>query len=309
MSPPKRPATLKETTFYRRQSPFTSPGAWGRWYRDLPSDVPGLCRVVQGLVVHYRSPQIKRLALPRSRLTEISTRYVDKMIARLRELDRRRLTEEREVTNRIVGCCRDFAVLFTSMARSRGIPARVRVGFANYFAAFPSPLWIDHTIAEYWAPEEHRWRLVDPEQTPALVRENRIRFDVTDIPRDRFLVGGLAWQSCRQGKSDANDFGVESKGQPRALWFVRSRLLLDIAALNRIEVLLWDSWTDSSPVARIGAKGVEELDRRAMLSGQQPPPFKEVRTIYRSRRWRVPRAVWVYSPVERPHREVLRIAS
>jgi hypothetical protein len=309
MPPPKPPAARKETSFYRRQSPFTSPGTWGRSYRDLPSDVPGLCRVVQGLVVHYRSPQIKQAALPRPRLAEISTRYVDKMIARLKELDGRPLTEERVVPHRIVGCCRDFAVLFTSMARSRGIPARVRVGFANYFKGFPSRLWIDHTVAEYWSPGEGRWRLVDPEQTPALVRENRINFDVTDIPRDRFLVGGLAWQSCRQGKSDANDFGVEAKGQPRGLWFVRSRLLLDMAALNRVEVLLWDSWTDASPVARIGSKGVEELDRRARLSGQQAPPFDEVRTLYRSRRWRVPRTVWVYSPLERPRREMLRAAS
>jgi hypothetical protein len=307
---PQNPSSsAREVTFYQRQSPFTSPGAEVREYRYLPSDVPGLCRVVQGLVVHYRSPQVRRAAIPRSRLTEISTRYVDKMIARLKELDGRLLTQERTPSARIVGCCRDFAVLFTSMARYRGIPARVRVGFANYFADFPRRFWIDHTIAEYWSQEEGRWRLVDPEQSPALVKKNKIEFDVTDVPRDRFLVGGVAWQSCRLGKYDADVFGVESKGQPRGLWFVRSRLLLDMAALNRTEVLLWDSWISASPVARIGTHGIEELDRRAWLSSQDPPPLTEVRAAYRSRRWRVPRTVLVYSPVERPRREQLRLAS
>jgi len=229
------------------------------------------------------------------------------MISRLKELDDRPLVRPRATSDRLLGCCRDFAVLFTSMARYRKIPARVRVGFANYFADYPPSLWIDHTIAEYWSPRERRWRLVDPEQSPALVSANHIAFDPTDVPRDRFLVGGQAWQLCRNGATDPDKFGVEAKGQPRGLWFVRSRLLLDNAGLNRQEVLLWDAWSAAGPTARIGRAGMEQLDQRAAVSKANPLPFNKARALYRSRRWKVPRGVVVYSPVSRPYRETLRI--
>lgn len=303
------PETRRELAFYLRQSPFTSPGAGVRSYRDLPFDVPGLVRIVQGLIVHYRSQEVKRASIPRNRLLEINTRYVDRMIARLKELNDRPLTCARDARDRLVGCCRDFAVLFTSMARYRGIPARVRVGFANYFADYPSRFWIDHTIAEYWSARERRWRLVDPEQTPALLGANNIKFDPTDVPRTRFLVGGDAWQMCRKGTVDPDAFGVLARGQPRGLWFVRSRLLLDLAALNRNEVLLWDAWSAAGPGARIGAVGLKELDQRASLSSRDPPPLKGALSLYRSRRWKVPRVVWVYSPVRAPYRETLRVAA
>jgi transglutaminase-like putative cysteine protease len=55
------------------------------------------------------------------------------MLGRLFELAERPLGESRSLSERLVGCCRDFTVLFLTMARELGIPARARVGFAAYF--------------------------------------------------------------------------------------------------------------------------------------------------------------------------------
>ena len=111
-------------TYYKQQSPITDPGDYAEMYEDLPNEIAGLCKVVQGLIIHYRGAEMFHYAIPDERLPEIDTRYVPTILARIRELDDRSLTQERPQKKRLVGCCRDFATLFCSMARYRGIPTR-----------------------------------------------------------------------------------------------------------------------------------------------------------------------------------------
>lgn len=174
--------------YYTQQSRFTTPGDYARLFETLPDDIAGLCKVVQGIVFHYMADGYD---IPPERLPEVDTRYVEKILAHLIELDHRPLIEPRPIEKRIIGCCRDFAVLFCAMARFKGIPCRVRVGFAAYINIGASGFYVDHEIAEYWDSEAMRWRLVDPEQTAALIEFNQITFDVTDIPGDMNLLLGV----------------------------------------------------------------------------------------------------------------------
>ncbi len=302
--PPSRPPA--SAAAYLRQTPFSSPGAYEPLFEGLPADVDGLSRVVQGLVVHYRSRQVLRARLPKRRLLEVNTRYVDRMLSRLMEMSPSPLTESRPVPQRIVGCCRDFATLFTAMARHQGIPCRIRVGFASYFSHAPAGYWIDHTIAEYWKPRTRTWTLVDPEQSEALVRENRLDFDPADVPRDQFIVGGRAWQMCRHEGADPELFCVEPKGPPRGLWFVRTRLILDLAALNREELLLWDGWGPMAPDASLSGGTLGKLDRLADALSRSTPKNVAVRGFYREPGLRHPARVYCFSPVCPPYRETLR---
>ncbi len=295
-----------ELRYYTRQSPFTSPGANAGLFEDVPSDVAGLCKVVQGLVVHYRDSELRSCPIGKGRLREINLRYVDRMLSRLIELDPGSLTRPRPLSHRLIGCCRDFAVLFCAMARHRGIPSRMRVGFATYFRDSPPGFHTDHTIAEVWNSSEQRWKLVDPEQSPRLVRENRLDFDPADVPRTEFLVGGHAWLMCKREGADPESFGVEPNGQPRGLWFVRTRLLLDLAALNREELLLWDSWGATAPDAALSARGDQELDRMADSLSRARVSAITARRYYRDRRWKPPRRVRCFSPVARPYDDRLR---
>ncbi len=226
-------------TYYTSQSFITDPGEYANLYTDLPHDIDGLCRVVQGLIIHYRGGEMFNYAIPDERKIEIDTRYVPKMLARIQELDARPLTEERPPERRFVGCCRDFATLFCSMARYWGIPTRIRIGFAAYFDPAFNP---DHEIAECWDADEQRWRLVDPEMSPLHVRENKIAFDVHDVPRNQFMVGGLVWQKYRSGQTDPNLYGVDPDSDIKGAWFILDKLIQDLAAQNKKELLLWDGW-------------------------------------------------------------------
>ncbi|MCI4352570.1 MAG: transglutaminase domain-containing protein [Thermoplasmata archaeon] len=293
-------------TYYTRQSLFTDPGKHQRLFADLPNGISGLCQIVQGLVVHYRSQEVVKARLPRERLREVDTRLVSRMLARLAAMDERPLSEPRPVERRIVGCCRDFAVLFCAMARHQGIPCRVRVGFATYFRDEPAGFHVDHTIAEVWDRGAGRWHLVDPEQSERLVEYNRLPFVPIDVPRDRFLVGGRAWQLCRESQADPRSFGVESRGSLRGLWFVRSRLILDFCSLNRQELLLWDAWRPMDPTADPIPAALARYDRIADLTQRGNEALGRIHRIFESTpSLRPPRTVWSFSPVAKPRRSRL----
>jgi hypothetical protein len=57
--------------------------------------------------------------------------------------------------------------------------------------------------------------------------------------RDQFVVGGKAWQLCRTRQADPDTFGIFDM---HGLWFVRGHFVRDVASLNKVELLRWDSW-------------------------------------------------------------------
>lgn len=162
------------------------------WLDGVGPDLAKLRRAASGLVFHFwGNGDITDHGFPAERRAEVDLRYAADMFARLHELNPAPLDQERAPTERIVGCCRDFTLLFVSMARHHGIPARSRVGFAGYLA----PGWyMDHVVAEVW--DGGRWRLIEP-QFP-----EGTGVDVMDVPRDGFLVGADAWRACRSGALD-----------------------------------------------------------------------------------------------------------
>jgi transglutaminase-like putative cysteine protease len=101
---------------------------------DLPADLASLRAVSQQLVAHYAgSSDGTSGPVEGEQLSEVDTRYAQAMFAHLLAKGPPTLSRPRPAEERIVGCCRDFAVLFVAMARHKGYPARVRVGYATYF--------------------------------------------------------------------------------------------------------------------------------------------------------------------------------
>lgn len=285
--------------YYAEQSPFTGPGEYAERLEGLPADLAGLSEVVRGLVVHYRLGHLFDYEIPDNRLPEVDSRCAERMLARIVELDDRPLTEERAPEKRLVGCCRDFTVLFLTMARYKGIPTRARVGFASYFEPGFN---VDHEIAEVWDAAEERWRLVDPELGAALNEASSIDFDTTDVPRDRFLVAGAAWQACRDGRAAPETFLVDpemddeyTRGWPQ----IRHNLVHDLAALGKTEMLLWDVWVpDEEEVDH------EALDEVAALTQRSGDVFPDLRDVYEKHPgMKAPAVVKSYSPALGP-REV-----
>ena len=185
--PGQYPARVSDHRFWAVQSLVTEPGPAAAAIDRLPSDLGALRAASQQLVFHYWADgDWAENGVAAERISEIDTRYAAAMFARLGELADLPLSAARQPRQRLVGCCRDFTVLFVSMARHKGIPSRARVGFARYF--FDGWL-IDHEIAEVWDGPAGRWRLVEPEIDDGHTDpSDGASFDALDVPRDRFLA-------------------------------------------------------------------------------------------------------------------------
>ena len=127
------PAGVSDHGFWAVQSLVTEPGPAAAAIDRLPSGLGALRAVSQQLVFHcWADGDWAENGIALERISEIETRYAAAMFARLGELADLPLSAARQPRQRLVGCCRDFTVLFVTMARHKGIPSRARVGFAGY---------------------------------------------------------------------------------------------------------------------------------------------------------------------------------
>lgn len=227
---------------WRSQSAVTRIGRYASAVDAVPADLAGIRGVSQQLVAHYMGASDGASGpVIGERLREVDLRYADAMLGQLLQLGQPVLARPRPPEERIVGCCRDFALLFVAMARHKGIPARIRVGYASYFV---SDYYVDHVIAEVWDRRERRWRLVEPEIGDQFVPKGE-PFDPLDVPVDRFLIGPRAWLAARAGEIDPERFVVDPDldiPYTRGWLSLRHHVVQDLAALNKAEMLLWDQW-------------------------------------------------------------------
>jgi hypothetical protein len=222
--------------YYRTFGMMTDPGEHAAMLEDLPQDVAGLCRAVQGCMVHVFWAERYGLSLSPERKQEVQVRPVVEKLALMAAMDARPLAQPRPLERRLVGNCRDFTLMLCTLMRCQGYSARSRCGFGTYF--LPDH-YEDHWVCEYWHPEQGRWVMVDPQLDEYQREVLRVDFDPVAVPPQRFLTAGRAWQLCRAGRADPDSFGIfDMKG----LWFIRGNVLRDLAALNQVEMLPWDVW-------------------------------------------------------------------
>ncbi|MDX6362446.1 MAG: hypothetical protein QOC85_1453 [Streptomyces sp.] len=268
---------------HETQSVFSDPGELDT--DALPGDPAELAAVVRQLIIHRLECAHVGYAVPEERLREdAESRYADEILRLLRERSDAPLTQPRPPEERFVGTCRDFALLLCSLLRATGTAARIRCGFARYFAA---GFHDDHWVAEYRLPDGS-WRLADAQ---ILDPSYRVPFDPLDVPRDQFLVAGDAWRLCRAGRADAATFGVSHLGGLQGLWFVRSNVLHDLAALNGVEVLPWDGW--GREILDDGALTEADLVLADAVAGAGSQ--EELRRLYQDPRLTVPDEIVSYT--------------
>jgi len=275
----------------------------------LPGDLGALREASSQLVFHYRAGgDYAENGIDPGRIAEIDTRYADAMLARLAELGGQPLTAERPPRQRLLGCCRDFTVLFLAIARHQGVPARARVGFAGYFV----PGWfIDHVVAEVWDAGQQRWRLVDPELADGHTGgSDPAPVDPLDVPADRFLTGARAWRACRTREADPERFAVDpdlkipgTRGWP----YLRHNLVHDLAALTKREMLLWDEWGLAELEAEPSPDQLALLDDLAAVTASPGLTIGQAEDYTRRDGLRVPPVVTSHSPARStPVRVALR---
>jgi hypothetical protein len=289
---------MDDREFWAEQGAVTDPGEFASLIRAVPGSLAAIRAAARGLVFHYRADgDFADNGIAADRVAEIDTRYAKDMLGRLVSLADQPLADPRTPSQRLVGCCRDFTVLFLSIAREHGIPARARVGFATYF----HPGWyIDHVVAEIWDAPSGRWRLVDPELADDHISPvDGARVNPEDLTHGQFLTGPAAWRACRSGVADAGRFLVDpdleipaTRGWP----YIRHNLIHDLAALTKHEMLLWDNWGWTELDGDPSPEQLAVLDDLAAAASASHIPPAAIASFYEVEGLSVPATVTSYSP-------------
>ncbi|MBI4608859.1 MAG: transglutaminase domain-containing protein [Candidatus Rokubacteria bacterium] len=275
--------TSDEQAFYASQSTMSDPGESASLLDALPRDPPGVVGVVSGLILHPVFIKRRRVTHPHEGARDPESRAARELLRRVIERDDRPLFAARPYERRIIGTCRDYALLAASILRHHHVPCRLRVGFATYFVR---GFHEDHWVCEY--RDGQTWRLLDAELDAEALREYPIDFTPWDVPRDRFLTAGTAWQGVRRGTIGGDTCGVSFIGIA-GTWFVAASVVRDLATLNKQELLPWDYWglmRAFGPGRSVPDPVAERLDRLAALIAVDE--WREIRAMYEADDLRVP---------------------
>jgi hypothetical protein len=258
---------------------MTDPGMYAYLFDDLPADVPGIFSTVQGLMIHEFWAETYGVTLPPPPRETVNARPVEQLLEAI--VVRGSRLGDRAPAERIPTNCRGFTVMAVAILRAKGIPARSRCGFGAYFTP---GYYEDHWVAEWH--DGTRWRLADAQLDAVQRGHLKIDFDVTDIPRNRFVVAGDAWQQVRAGTADGDRFGLT--GIDRGTFWIAGNLMRDAAALVDLEMLPWDVWGGMpSPTDDIDEALFDDL-----AEATAGPSVDEVRRLLKDERLRVPDQVF-----------------
>ena len=143
--------------------------------------------------------------------------------------------------DRALCICRDFTLLYTALLRAQGVPARARCGFSSYF---DPAKWYDHWITERW--DGPRWVRERPGRRPAAraggARLRPLRPATRYVPRR-----AQAWVACPGGRGRPERFGIFDMWGPQ---YIGGNLSRDLACLNKVELLPWDTLGPASAAPR-----------------------------------------------------------
>ncbi|MDN3617404.1 transglutaminase-like domain-containing protein [Vibrio gallaecicus] len=202
---------------------------------EVPDDIAGICKFVQGNLIHsYWLEHYGVEVDPSKKLTEMQTRYAKDLVSLAILKSGEPSHVFKKPSHRVVSICRDFSLLVCSILRSKGVPARLRSGFATYLV---QNHFEDHWVCEYW-DKGKGWVAADAQLDDIHHQILKFEFDPCDVPSSNFIVAGQAWKLCRENLESADNFGFRDfKGLP----FIKGSLIRDLYALSKFEMHTWDT--------------------------------------------------------------------
>lgn len=273
---------------YRAFSQFTYPGLYQeKLQRDLPPGIGQLGRLVKQQVIHSIALSMGREGVQLNPIygnirdvpwyRQGEDDYFPTVTAILAELyhrDPRGFVLDRAVENKLIITCRFVAILTASILKTRGLPARVRAGYAPYIR--PDGMEA-HWITQYWHAPEERWVTIDADTS----LENR-PFDPFDMPPDTFGFAADSWLAVREGRQDANAYIVH---RVSALENLATQVFFDFHCLMNNEI----TYMQNPVFIAIDFNTVEEeklqaIDALARLMQQPDENFAQLQTIWETKR-------------------------
>ena len=257
----------------------------------VPGGIEEIVAVVQGLLVYDVVAQPFYGVELASTQDGICERDSAALLDLVRAVDRRPIVQERPPEARVAARCHTYSRLTVAFLRSVGVPARVRCGFSTY--SVPGMLE-DHWVAECWDGELGRWRTVDANLDATWATRIGFAGDPLDVTGEEFVTAGHAWQAWRRGELDAGSCGLTAVGGAAAIdgfaavdeqgaHWIANNLRLDLAALNRVEMLPWDVWGAGwGPGEEPGGDLLDLFDDVAALTTDPDERLPELRRRYES---------------------------
>lgn len=263
--------------FYARPGRFTTLDDGGAGLGDS-REIREVVEIVQGLLVYDVVAQpFYGVELTPTQAGAIHERDTARLLAIALSVDDRPLNEARPPDRRVGARCHAFSRLTVTLLRAAGVPARARCGFAAYFR----PDWFeDHWVAEYWNAADERWQMVDAQLDAKWCEVVGFSRDTCAISSADFLTAGHAWQGWRRGELDAGRCGLSAINEHGAHW-IAGNLRLDLASLNKVEMLPWDLWGSFwEPGEQPTDAQLDLFDAVAALTTDPDARFDELRSQY-----------------------------
>jgi len=170
---------------YLQFSPYTDPGEFAELYNRLPESLDELCTLIKKQLIHPFDLGKYADVIPKNRAyedRELPT--VSLMLKELLKRNKNGLVASRQPGERLVVACVHHSMLLASILRFRGIPVRIRAGYAKYIGS-QKGIRVTHAICEVWEDEDSKWILVDPDR-------QKINF-----PRHEFEFSYETWNHLR----------------------------------------------------------------------------------------------------------------
>ncbi len=199
------------------------------------------------------------------------------MIAELFRRDPKGLTLDKKEKDKLVLTCRHTTLLVASTLKAKGIPARVRSGYAPYFP-FEKGISSDHWINEYFDKKQNRWVIIDVDGC-----EHKTGYDMFNLPQNAFDYPGISWTNCRNKKDNPNRFYNASGA--RGLKVVGWALFYDLHCLMNNEIIyvhnpkyLYTKWD------KLSQEELKELDNLAGLLTNPDKNFYKLKKLWETKK-------------------------
>ncbi len=273
--------------YYLKTSIFTNWGPYKEYYQSLPDDLEELTSLLLEQTIHRKelirsSIRLNETGKSRDGVAEEYPWYgyrshddilltAPAIMAELFRLDDRGIFMGREINKKVVITCRYVAVWLASILKAKGIPTRVRSGFAPYFSNDGKSY--DHWIIEYYNREEERWIVCDPDTDSGDKHTDMNREDFNWIPK--------IWLDVRKGKDKIDKYihGSSYQGLP----MLARTLFFDFHALmgNEMSYLFSPAYIDDDKeFFNLPPEELKELDDLALLMLDPDKNFSELLYIF-----------------------------
>lgn len=268
---------------------FTNPGCYKEFLQKLPDDIHELGELISHQIIHritlkegntnanhdLRYGDMDKFPWYRLRCEDDVLPNAISMIAELLRLDDVGFHKDRKIEHKIVVTCRYVAILMAAILKSKGIPARVRSGFAPYFHDYST----DHWINQYWSKEENRWMTIDADGF-----FDFLDFDQYDIPQEKFDWAADTYLGIRKGKLDGDHFhnGGGFTGLMPVMWAV----FYDFHSLMNNEILYMQAphYIGPSKFDKLSETDFAEIDELAKLLLDPDKNFAELVSIWENKK-------------------------